>query len=246
MRAVVCAVLLATAMPIGSALDAQQRPDFLFGEPRVALTLFGGYAQPGANGDLWAFTFDELTLGRADLGSLERGGDFAVRASPRLDVVVGYAKSDARRRSEMRDWVDEDGAPIRQTTRFIRRPLSLSLRYHLRDRGRSLGTYAWVPTPFVPFASLGVGRMSYRMDQAGEFVASGTNAIFTDRYRAEGRASFLQAGLGAAWSVRPSLLLTAEARYLRASADGDPSFAGFNELDLSGLSTSLGLTLRLK
>ncbi len=242
MRTTVCAVLFAIALPA----EAQQRPDFLFGEPRVALTFYGGYAQPGGGGDLWAFTFDELTLGRNDLGSLERGGEIAARVSPRFDVVVSYSVSDARRRSEMRDWLDTNGDPIRQTTRFIRRPMGVSARYHFRDRGRSLGTYAWVPTPLVPFASLGVGRMWYRMDQAGDFVASGTNEIFTDRYRAQGRASFVQAGLGAAWAISPSFQLTAEARYLHASADGDPSYAGFNKLDLSGLSSSLGLTIRAK
>ncbi len=226
-------------------LTAQNGRGYLFGEPKVSLTLFGGFAQPGAGGDLWAFTFDELTLGRGDLASIERGGDVAVRVSPRLDLVLSYAVSDARSRSEARDWVDENGEPIRQTTRFTRRPLGLSARYYFTDRGRALGNYAWVPARFVPFASLGFGRMSYSMDQAGEFVESGTNEIFTDRYRAEGRASFAQLGFGASFTIAPAVVLTGEARYLRASGDGEPSFTGFDRLDLSGLSTSLGLTLRL-
>lgn len=226
-------------------LAAQQGRGYLFGEPRVSLTLFGGFAQPGAAGDLWAFTFDELTLGRGDLASLERGGDLAVWVSPRLDLVLSYAVSDARSRSEVRDWVDENGGPIRQTTRFTRRPLGLSARYYFRDRGRSLGSYAWVPARVVPFASLGFGRMAYAMDQAGEFVDSETNEIFTDRYRADGRASFAQAGLGASFTLTPTVVLTGEARYVRARGDGAPSFTGFDRLDLSGLSTSLGLTLRL-
>ena len=145
----------------------------------------------------------------------------------------------------MRDWVDDDGMPIRQSTRLIRRPFGASVRYHLRPRGTALGRYAWVPNRVVPWVGLGAGRMAYSLDQAGEFVDSETLEIFADRYRAAGRTAYAQASAGTSLTLLPSIALTVEARYLFASADGDPSFAGFDKLDLSGLSTSLGLSLRV-
>lgn len=218
---------------------------YAFREPPVTLTLFGGFAQPVAGGDIWAFTFDELTLDRSDFGAQERGGDIAFRISPRADFVISYAVNDVRQRSESRDYVGTDGFPIRQTTRLIRRPFGAALRYHLRDRGQMLGTRAWVPNRFVPFVGVGFGRLAYSFDQQGEFVDESTLDIFTDRYRAAGRAAYAQASAGTTINLIPSLAITGEARYLFASADGNPSFTGFDRLDLSGLSANVGLTLRV-
>jgi hypothetical protein len=128
---------------------------------------------------------------------------------------------------------------------LIRRPLGVTVRYHLTDRGRMLGTRAWVPNRFVPFVGLGFGRMAYSLDQQGEFVDEATLDIFQDRYRAAGRTAFAQASVGANVTLIPSVALTGEARYLFAGADGNPSFVGFDRLDLSGLSANVGLTLRV-
>lgn len=240
-------VALLLLVPSAAVLRAQGEGSrgYLFREPPVSLTLYGGFAQPTAGGDIWGFTFDELTLGRGDFGAQERGGDIAIRLSPRVELVVSYAANDVRRRSESREWIGTDGLPITQTTRLIRRPFGASVRYHLSDRGRMIGTRAWVPNRFVPFVSLGFGRMSYSLDQQGEFVDETTLDIFEDRYRASGVASFAQGSVGAQLTLIPSVALTGEARYLLAGANGSPSFTGFDRLDLSGLSANIGLTLRV-
>ena len=241
------AILLTIGLLAASPLAAQSElaRGYLFREPPVTISLRGGLANAIAGGDLWAFTFDELTLGRRDFTTLEQGGDIAFRLSPRLDLVVAYDVNDVSRPSEMRDWLDGDGFPIRQTTRLIRRPFGASIRYHLRPRGHSIGSYAWVPNRVGPGVGRGAGRMAYSLDQSGEFVDTETLEIFEDRYRAAGRTAYAQASAGTALTLLPSLALTFEARYLFASADGNPSFAGFEKLDLSGLSTSLGLSLRV-
>lgn len=243
-RTFVALLLLA---PSAAALGAQGEGSrgYLFREPPLSLTLFGGFAQPATGGDIWGFTFNELTLDRADFGSRESGGELAIRLSPRVDLVVSYSANDVRQRSESRDYVGTDGFPITQTTRLIRRPFGASFRYHLTDRGRMLGTRAWVPNRFVPFVGLGFGRMAYSLDQQGEFVDETTLDIFVDRYRAAGRAAYAQGSVGAQWTLIPSVALTGEARYLLAGADGSPSFTGFDRLDLSGLSANIGVTLRV-
>lgn len=240
-------VALLFLAPSAAALGAQGEASrgYLFREPPVSLTLYGGFAQPTTGGDIWGFTFDELTLGRGDFGAEERGGAIAFRLSPRFDFVVSFAVHDVRRQSESRDFVGTDGFPIVQTTRLIRRPYGGALRYHLRDSGRMIGTRAWVPNRFVPFVGIGFGRMAYSLDQQGEFVDESTLDIFTDRYRASGRALFAEASAGGTLTLIPSVALTGQARYLFAGADGRPSFSGFDRLDLSGLSANIGLTLRV-
>lgn len=236
--------LVLLLLPALLLAQGERQRGYLLGEPPVTLTVFGGLALPGASGDLWAFTFDELTLARRDFASFDRGLDVAIRLSERTDLVFGYAVNGRTSRSEFRDWVDQDDQPIEQETRFERRPLSVSMRYHLVPRGRGIGSIAWIPTAFVPWIGAGAGTMSYQFVQAGDWVDSGTSDVFTDRFTAKGRTSFLQGSVGAGWAIAPSLVLTGELRYLHASASGRPSFEGFDRLDLSGVSTTLGLSIR--
>lgn len=242
-RTLIAACTMVLAAPLAAQGDADR--GYLFREPVISVSVHGGIAQPGAGGDLWAANFDELTLGRRDLRAFDRGFDITTRLSPRMDLVLSYGLSEVTHQSELRDWVDEFGAPIRQTTRFARRPLSAGLRYSFADRGRLIGSYAWIPTRVVPFVGLSVGRMTYRLDQDGDFVDAATQEIFTDAYRANGVTAFLQGSVGAGVTLLPTLVLTGELRYLAASADGRPSFIGYDRLDLSGLSTMVGLSIRL-
>src|SRR5690606_38122298 len=62
------AILLAVSLLCASPVAAQSEVarGYLFREPPVTISLRGGLANAIAGGDLWAFTFDELTLGRRD------------------------------------------------------------------------------------------------------------------------------------------------------------------------------------
>ncbi len=235
---------LLVVLPAALAAQSERERGYLFREPTVTLTLSGGLGMPTSTGDLWAFTFDELTMSRRDLAAFDQGVDLALRLNDRFDLVLGYALSESRTQTELRDWVDENDQPIEQRTRFTRRPLSATLRYSLRPRGTMIGSYAWVPTTFAPYVGLGAGRMSYQFHQAGEFVDSETAEIFQDNYRARGKVGFVLASTGVVWSLAPSIALTGDVRYLHASADGRPSFIGFDKLDLSGVATMVGFTIK--
>jgi hypothetical protein len=237
------AVLLAF-VPSALAAQSERERGYLFREPPVTLTLSGGLGLPTSSGDLWAFTFDELTMSRRDMASFDQAVDLAIRLNERFDLVLGYGLSTSKAQTELRDWVDENDQPITQRTRFTRRPLSATVRYQLKPRGNRVGSYVWIPNAFVPYVGLGAGRMSYRFEQNGEFVDSETLEIFQDSYRASGTVGFGVVSTGAVWSIFPSLALTGEMRYLHASADGRPSFVGFDKLDLSGVATTLGFTIR--
>ena len=217
---------------------------YLFREPPATLTIFGGLAQPGANSQIFDLTFTELTASRRDFLGLDGGVDLAVRVGERLDLVFGVSRTSARHNSEFRDWVDQDDLPILQSTAFRRTPLGVMLRYNLRDRGRAIGSYSWIPAPVVPWVGLGGGAMHYKFEQAGEFVDFETLDIFFDQFSAEGWAPFAQASVGAGWTLLPSLQLTTELRYLYGRSAMSEPFVGFDRLDLSGLSTVVGITLR--
>jgi len=239
-------VAVAALAAADAALHAQgaSARGYLFREPVATVTVFGGFSQPGADSQIFDLTFTDLTASRRDFLAVEGGVDVAFRVGRRMDLVLGVSRSGARHPSELRDWVDQDELPILQTTSFRRTPLGAMLRYNLRDRGRSIGSYSWIPAPVVPWVGLGAGAMHYKFEQSGDFVDFETLDIFNDEFTAEGWAPFAQAAVGAGWTLLPSLQLTTELRYVHGrSAMSDP-FAGFDKIDLSGLSTLLGITLR--
>ncbi|MFN0098249.1 MAG: hypothetical protein ACKVS7_06205 [Gemmatimonadaceae bacterium] len=242
-------VVLATAvLAVSAAAKAQGSGDgYLFAPPTVTFTVVGGFAAPLAGGSLFDFTTRELTLGRSDFGSSAFGLELGITTSRRTELMVGYVSGGTKQRSEFRDWVDNNDLPIEQSTRFDRTPVTVNLRYYLTDRGRRIGSVAWIPNRFVPFVSGGVGLTKFRFEQDGDFIDMQTLNVFRDNLRSQGWARTLHASGGAQWSLSTRMQLTGEVRYMHGGVDasrGDGDFVGYR-LDLSGVSTVIGLTLRL-
>ena len=227
---------------------AQEGNGFLFRAPKVVVSAFGGYAMPMANSDLFDFTSGQLTLGKSDFAGMDRGADLSIAINERLDISVGVSHSQSSSRSEFRDWVDGDDQPIEQTTSFSRTPLTVSLRYHPLPRGRTIGSFAWIPAPFDPWVGIGVGRMKYGFIQRGDFIDFTDPAVlvvFGDTFRSSGWANMVQASVGAGWSLSPRFILTGELRYINARGTVGQDFEGFQKIDLSGAATTFGIAFRL-
>ena len=238
----VAALLLATSS-MASAQSAGS--GFLFHSPDVTLTLRGGYSRASAQSDVFDDVTRDLTLDRGDFSGLSVGADFAAHATKRLDFVVsvGYARS--KHQSEFRDLVDNKDLPIEQTTTFERIPVTASLRLNLASPGRSIGQLAWIPNRVVPYVGAGLGAMRYRFKQEGDFVNFSTNAVFPALLVAEDWTFVGQGMAGLDYNLSPRFGVTLDARYLHAKGDLGPSFKGYEKIDLSGLSGTVGLSVRL-
>jgi hypothetical protein len=92
--------------------------------------------------------------------------------------------------------------------------------------------------------SAGGGAMRYRFEQRGEFVDESTLDIFEDRFTSAGWTPYAEAGVGVDVALSPRYALTAAGRYTAASAALRGDFVGFDRIDLSGYSLSLGITVR--
>jgi len=244
-RAAVAAACSIISLPAAAQPGAGK--GFLFSPPSATLTVHGGFAQPLASGGVFSLARSELTLGRSDFAAGNVGFDLSFSVAPRLELVVGIDRSGSSTRSEYRDWLDNNDQPIEQTTSLRRAPGTASVRYFLADRGRRIGTVAWVPARFVPFVSVGAGLMKYRFDQVGDFIDLGTLNVFSARLSSSGWEPLLQAGAGAQMNLNQRFNLTGEIRYVRASGDGNApngDFSGYR-VNLSGVSTLIGFTLRL-
>jgi outer membrane protein W len=232
---------LATAQPA----RAQDSGDgFLFWRPSGSWSLRGGFAMPSAGSDIFSFTSSTFTVSRSDFHAFDYGADLSFTITSRLDLVLDIAHSGASKGSEYRKFQDNNQLPIEQTTSFQRTPITISARYYLTDRGRQIGRYAWVPRRVVPYVGAGVGAMNYGFDQTGDFINFQTLAVAPDALHSSGWAPMAQAFFGAEWAVGTGWALRTEARYVTASATLSNDYQGFQKIDLSGVSTSVGFFVR--
>jgi hypothetical protein len=236
-------LLAAAAVVIAAPASAQQGNGFLFGEPSGSFAFRGGWAVPSAGSDLFGLATSQFTLNRSDFRSLDGSMELALTVRPQLDLVFNAAISGVSRRSESRDYIGSDGLPIFQTTNFQRIPVSVSARYYLQPRGRSVSRFAWVPARYATYVGAGVGMMNYEFEQNGEFVDSTTKNIFRDHFHSGGWTPLAQAMAGVDWSLGPRWALTTEAKYVSAGTTLHSDFDGYR-LDLSGFSTSVGFSVR--
>jgi hypothetical protein len=143
----------------------------------------------------------------------------------------------------MRDWVDLDDLPIEQTTTFTRIPVTVSTRFYLRDRGRAISQFAWIPAKWAPFVGAGAGLTWYRFEQTGDFVDITTLDILNLTIESNGGAPTAHAFAGVDISISPRFLWTLEGRYAIGQARTGDSF-DYDNLDLRGFQATIGFAVR--
>ncbi len=243
--------LLAASIPLALGIFARPAAaqgsgnGFLFQQPSGSVTLSGGYSHANAGSDLFSFTTQQFTLNRSSFSGPVLGADVAFNIAPRFDLVLGVSYNSSSSPSHYRKYLDQNNQEITQTTDFTRIPVMLSARAYLTDQGRSIGKFAWVPSRFVPYVGAGAGAMQYTFEQKGDFVDyQNSNSVFSGDFKSSGWTPAVQGLVGANLSLSPRLALNGEAKYIWARGSLNQSFSGFNKLDLSGFTTTLGLTIR--
>ena len=218
---------------------------FLFHKPVGSFALRGGYAVANASSDVFSDATTQLTLNKGDFSGFNWGGDISYSTGDRWDLLfdgeVAYSKKD----SEFRKFIDNNNQPIEQTTKFTRVPLTIGLKYYLTSRGRSVSQFAYIPSKFAPYVSVGGGAMYYFFQQKGDFVDFETLDVFNTTLESTGWAPMGRGAAGVEYSLGPWLALTGEGRYVWAKAKLDPSaFDGYDKIDLDGFTGTVGIRVR--
>ena len=239
--------LLAVAM-VAPLASAQEEPDFLFGAPRGAFSIRGGYLIASANSDIYEFLSEELTIESNDFNALVFGIDVALAIHPRLDVLAGFEYSWTAVDSEFREF-EEAGAPITQSTELRTVPLTGSIKLYLTPRGREISRFAFVPSKARPYVGAGAGLIWYRLEQIGDFVECLGDfvdcddvPIFTGEFRSSGWGTEAHVFGGLDLQLSPKWYLSLEGRYVWADADLSGDFVGFDPIDLNGLRITAGFS----
>lgn len=236
-------VLGVLVLGVPAALSAQG-DGFLLKKPVVSIGFWAGYAIPRVDSEIFADTQDQLTVGENDFESAAFGIDIAYRVNERFDVSLGTGVSHSSTDSEFRDFVGVDDLPIFQTTRFTMVPTVISAKAYLKDRGRSVSSFVWIPEKWSPYIGGGGGVLWYRFEQEGEFVDFDTLEIFNDTFTSDGTTATGHVFAGVDLSLSPRLVLTGEGRYSFASTELGRDFIGFDEIDLAGFQARIGFSVR--
>lgn len=259
--AALCLVFLVGAGALLGAPDPagaqpRQAPDFAFGRPRwsVAIRPLGHVAR--AEGDFYDFVQEQLfarrtadddptdpAAGRLDFNAPGVAFHVGYSATSRLDVRVGLDYLRSFQPSEMRHFVGSDGLPIEQETRLGQTELSGSITLALLPRGRAIGSFAWIPSRFVPYVGVGAGLTRYRLTQSGEFVDVFDGTIFPADLMSSAWAGSTHVIAGADVRITVSVGATVEVHYVRAAGDLRGDFEGFEPIDLAGIRIGAGIRL---
>ncbi len=198
-----------------------------------------------AGGDLFPFVTNQLTLQKGDFSGPMIGVDLAFKVAPQFDVTLGTSYAGTSTSSNYRKFVDQNDAEITQQTDFRRVPVMLSVRAYLTPPGRTVGRFAWVPSRFAPYVGVGGGAMWYKFSQHGDFVDfQDNNSVFNADFTSSGWSPAAQGLVGVDFNVSPHIALNGDAKYIWAKGSLNDSFSGFDKIDLSGISATVGLTYR--
>ena len=240
------ALLAAALAGLATPLRGQSAGNgYLFGAPNARLGIRAGYARATAGSDVFTDATTFLTLEKKDFSGPSIGGDISIAITPSFDLLLSADYAAAVRESEDREYYDNNQLPIVQTTSFRRAPLMANAVISLRPRGRSIGSLAWIPTKVVPWIGAGGGGMWYRFRQEGDFVDYQTLNVFTTTLESSGWAPALQALGGVDVTLSPRIGFTADVRGTWARAELSSDYSGYEKIDLSGVTGTLGFTFRM-
>ena len=220
---------------------------FLFKKPVGSFALRGGYSVANASSDVFSDATTQLTLNKGDFSGFSWGGDISYSTGDRWDVLFDGEAAYASKSSEFRNFIGSDDKPIEQSTKFTRVPLTFGVKYYLMSRGRSVSEFAYVPTKFAPYLSVGGGAMYYDFQQKGDFVDfnSVDLDVFNTTLESSGWAPMARGAAGVEYSLGPWVALTGEGRYVWARAKLDPdAFEGYDKIDLNGFTGTVGIRVR--
>lgn len=204
----------------------------LFAQPALAQQTFNvslGYFTPrGADarvsGDVLDADRNFLTFDIKDFNSFTIGGEWLFPVGRYLEAGAGVGFTRKTVPTVFTRLVNANGSEIEEDLRLRTVPVALTFR--VLPLGQDNG--------FQPYIGGGLGLISWRYSESGQFVDPRDNSIFNNAYAASGTQTG-PIGLGGVRFSGDSIAVGGEIRYQAAEADLPPPFAG-PKIDLGGWS----------
>jgi hypothetical protein len=238
-----CAIALASLLAAATTAQAADGPDFFFGPPHGWFAIRGGWLYPRAEGDLFTFVGDQLTIDRSDFRSGTLDLELGVVLTPLFAVEGGMDLSRRSIGSEYRRFIASNGQPIAPTTRLDQTGVFTGVRFTPLGRGRRVSRYAFIPSRLTPYAGAGLHVINFDFSQSGQFVDFADLSVFNDYFVSKGWTTGPYVRGGVDILVWRSLLVGFDARYTWLHSDLSRDFIGFDGIDLAGFRGTTGISL---
>lgn len=222
--------------------SAAPPPDFLLGRPRGTIGARGSMLVASAKSDLFDFVTDTLAIEKADFNTGSFAAEIGYSLTPRFDLLATMDLNGMNHASDYRDWEDNRGLPIQQTTELTQLNFTVSGKFSLLPRGRAISRLAWIPRTFIPYVGAGGGYGRYEFRQNGDFVDfDNNNRVFSDTFTSGGWAPTFHVLGGTDIQVYRHLMLSLDARYSWQKATLSQDFIDFEPIDLGGFRFGAGI-----
>jgi len=206
--------------------------------PEYQLTFRIGEFEPDGDSDLWDENVDLYGLAPDGLDDTTVGVEFGMTVSNHFEVLFGvdyFSEDDSSYR-----FVDTDGVPIVLSHELRIMPVTTTFRLVPFGRYAPNGQHRRV----VPYVGAGVGVYFWDYEERGDFIDPVTDIVTTGRAFADGNAFGSHVALGLEVAVTPYWSLTMEGRRSFVDDDLGSLFEGYDDLDLSGDSLTVGASFR--
>jgi len=176
------------------------------------------------DGDVLNANLNFLDFDMKDFNGPSIGGEWLFPVGNYVEAGAGAAFTRRSVPTVYSHLVNANGSEIEQELTLRMIPAAFTFR--LLPLGQNRG--------FQPYLGGGLGVITWRYAESGQFVDTRTNAIFNNSYSASGTKTG-PVGMGGIRFAGDSFALGFEARYQAAEADLAPPFAG-TKIDLGGWS----------
>ena len=195
-----------------------------------------------AKSDIYDFVTDILAIDKSDFNTGSFAAELGYNVHPRLDIIGTLDLNNMNHASDYRDWQDNRGLPIQQTTELKQMNLTMSAKFSLLPRGRAISRLAWIPRTFIPYVGAGGGYGRYEFRQNGDFVDfDNNNRVFTDTFRSDGWSPTFHVLGGTDIQVYRHVILSLDGRYSWQKATLSSDFIDFAPIDLGGFRFGAGI-----
>jgi hypothetical protein len=201
---------------------------FLFSQ---SINLKIGLFSPALQSDLWEDNIGNLAFNKSDMLNTYFGAEYEIFLNRFTSVSLEIGKYSKEVNSQYKDYTFQDESPIFQNISLRITPIEANLKLYPFGKRHAV----------FPFIGVGIGVYAWTYQQWGDFV------IFPDLDIEEGFAetetfSFGfngRAGLVFRFHPRVALAIEGKYQYLRGQLSGN--FAGFELLDMGGITATAGI-----
>jgi len=191
---------------------------------------------PRAQSNLFDDTSELFTVEDEDWRGLSGGAEYSFGLAEHVEMALSIDGYSRERDTVYRDFVRENGSEIAQTLRLTIVPVGVSLRLLPTSRRQAL----------TPYVTVGGDVFFYRYEEIGDFIDffSDDLDISADSFESDGAIFGGHAAAGLRVPVGDDFAITGEVRYQFAPRKRMGDDFRNNEIDVSGVSATLGFRLR--